>query len=201
MTFHRPDEHIYMDDGVSGAAFVKRPGFLRLMNALKPRPPFHVLVMSEESRLGREAIQVAYACKQIVDASVLVFFYLTNQERPLDSATDKMLLALTNFASEFEREKASQRTHDAMMCKAKSLYVTGNKIYGYNNQPVYGTDRNSDGTLRRQHVVRKINPGQSQIVAQIFEHYAAGSGLAAIAQTLSGVYAGRPGKVCLAPYR
>jgi DNA invertase Pin-like site-specific DNA recombinase len=29
------------------------PGFLRLMNALKPRPPFQVLVMSEDSRLGR----------------------------------------------------------------------------------------------------------------------------------------------------
>ncbi len=94
-----------MDDGVSGAEFVKRPGFLRLMNALKPRPPFHVLVMSEESRLGREAIQVGYAFKQIVDAGIRVFFYLTNQERTLDSATDKMLLALTNFASEFEREK------------------------------------------------------------------------------------------------
>lgn len=179
------DEHIYMDDGVSGAEFVKRPGFLRLMNALKPRPPFHVLVMSEESRLGREAIQVGYAFKQIVDAGVRVFFYLTNQERTLDSATDKMMLALTNFASEFEREKASQRTHDAMMRKAKSLYVTGNKIYGYDNQPVYGTDRNSDGTLRRQHVVRKINPEQSRIVAQIFEHYAAGCGLAAIAKTLN----------------
>ncbi len=31
-------EHVYSDDGVSGAEFVKRPGFLRLMNALKPRP-------------------------------------------------------------------------------------------------------------------------------------------------------------------
>jgi site-specific DNA recombinase len=44
---------VYSDDGISGAEFVKRPGFLRLMNALKPRPPFQVLVMSEESRLGR----------------------------------------------------------------------------------------------------------------------------------------------------
>jgi DNA invertase Pin-like site-specific DNA recombinase len=33
------DEHVYADDGISGAEFVKRPGFLRLMNALKPRPP------------------------------------------------------------------------------------------------------------------------------------------------------------------
>jgi hypothetical protein len=27
------------------------------MNALKPRAPFQVLIMSEESRLGREAIE------------------------------------------------------------------------------------------------------------------------------------------------
>ncbi|MBS0164746.1 MAG: recombinase family protein [Nitrospira sp.] len=179
------DGHVYVDDGVSGAEFVKRPGFLRLMNALKPHPPFQILVMSEESRLGREAIQVGYAFQQIVDAGVRIFFYLTNQERKLDSATDKMMLALTNFASEFEREKASQRTHDAMLRKAKSLYVTGNKIYGYDNLPVYGTDRNADGSLRRQHVVRKINPEQSRIVVQIFERYASGFGLAAIAKVLN----------------
>ena len=57
------DAHVYVDDGISGAEFLKRPGFLRLMNALKPRPQFQVLVMSEESRLGREAIETAYALK------------------------------------------------------------------------------------------------------------------------------------------
>ena len=31
------------------------------MNSVKPRAPFQVLVMSEESRLGREAIETAYA--------------------------------------------------------------------------------------------------------------------------------------------
>ena len=40
--------HIYCDDGISGAEFANRPGFLRLMNALKPTPGFHVLIMSEE---------------------------------------------------------------------------------------------------------------------------------------------------------
>jgi DNA invertase Pin-like site-specific DNA recombinase len=34
------DGHVYVDDGISGAEFERRPGFLRLMNALKPRPPF-----------------------------------------------------------------------------------------------------------------------------------------------------------------
>src|SRR4029079_12562870 len=70
------DEHVYVDDGISGAEFANRPGFLRLMNALKPRPPFQVLIMSEESRLGREAIETAYALKQLVTAGVRVFFHL-----------------------------------------------------------------------------------------------------------------------------
>jgi DNA invertase Pin-like site-specific DNA recombinase len=79
------DDHVYIDDGISGAEFANRPGFLRLMSALKPRPPFQVLVMSEESRLGREAIETAYALKQIVTAGVRVFFYLEDRERTLDS--------------------------------------------------------------------------------------------------------------------
>src|SRR5690349_4561842 len=75
------DEHVYVDDGVSGAEFNARPGFLRLMNALRPSPRFQVLVMSEESRLGREAIETAYALKQIMQAGVRVWFYLEDRER------------------------------------------------------------------------------------------------------------------------
>ena len=43
------DEHIYSDDGISGAEFATRPGFVRLMTALKPKLLFDALVMSEES--------------------------------------------------------------------------------------------------------------------------------------------------------
>jgi DNA invertase Pin-like site-specific DNA recombinase len=32
------DEHVYIDDGISGAEFDNRPGFMRLMAALRPRP-------------------------------------------------------------------------------------------------------------------------------------------------------------------
>src|SRR5882672_5372329 len=49
------EDHVYVDDGVSGAEFDgRRPGLAALLNVLTPRPPFHVLVMPEESRLGRE---------------------------------------------------------------------------------------------------------------------------------------------------
>src|SRR5215471_3748029 len=160
-----PDAHIYVDDGISGAEFVKRPGFLRLMNALKPKPPFQILIMSEESRLGREQIETAYALKQIMDAGVRVFFYLEDRERTLDNALDKVMLSLTNFASEMEREKARQRTYDAMLRKAKSLHVTGGKVYGYDNSEILGPD----GT--RASVARRINEEQAAVVRRIFELY------------------------------
>jgi hypothetical protein len=42
--------------------------------------------MSEENRLGREAIETAYALKQLVTAGVGVFFYLEDRERTNSSA-------------------------------------------------------------------------------------------------------------------
>jgi DNA invertase Pin-like site-specific DNA recombinase len=77
----RVDEaSVFVDDGISGAEFANRPGFLRLMNALKPRPPFQALIMSEVSRLGREQIETAYALKQLSVAGVRCFSYLEDRE-------------------------------------------------------------------------------------------------------------------------
>ena len=102
--------------------------------------------MSEESRLGREAIETAYALKQLVQAGVRVFFYLEDRERTLDSPTDKIMLSLTAFADELEREKARQRTYDAMLRKARAGHVTGGRVFGYDNVEVLGRRRASGRT-------------------------------------------------------
>jgi site-specific DNA recombinase len=142
------DAHVYADDGVSGAEFGdRRPGLARLLNALKPRPPFQILVMSEESRLGRESIEVAYALKTFAQAGVRVFLYLEDRERTIDSPTEKLLMNVAAFADELERERARQRTYDAMARKARALHVTGGRTYGYDNVDVAGADG------RRLHVV------------------------------------------------
>ena len=171
---------IYVDDGISGAEFLKRPAFLRLMNSLKPRPTFQVLIMSEESRLGREQIETAYALKQILDAGVRVFFYLEDRERTLENALDKVMLSITNFGAEMEREKAKQRTYDAMLRKAKAGHVTGGKVYGYDNKEMLAPDG------RRLHVLRIINSSQAAVVRRVFEMYASRMGISRIAKTLNG---------------
>jgi site-specific DNA recombinase len=180
------DEHIYVDDGISGAEFENRPGFLRLMNALKPRPPFTALVMSEESRLGREAIATAYALKQLVTAGVRVFFYLEDRERTLDNPTDKIMLSLTAFADELEREKARQRVTDAMIRKARSGHCCGGRVFGYDNVEVL------DASGKRSHVERAVNPTEAAIVRRIFALCAAGTGYTRIAKLLNAEHALAP---------
>ncbi|MCZ6918505.1 MAG: recombinase family protein, partial [Gemmatimonadetes bacterium] len=168
------DEHVYVDDGISGAEFENRPGFVRLMAALRPRPPFDVLVMSEESRLGREMIATAYALKQLVTAGVRVFFYMEDRERTLDSPTDKVLLAVNAYAGELEREMARHRSRDAARQRATHGYVTGGRCFGYRNR------RTEAG-----HVVRDIEPDEAETVRRIFRLCAQGKGRRRIAQVLN----------------
>ncbi len=149
------------------------------MNALKPRAPFQVLVMSEESRLGRESIEVSYALKQLVQAGVRVFLYLEDRERTLDSPIEKVMLSLATFADELEREKARQRTYDAMLRKAKAGHVTGGGCFGYRNVEIVGADG------RRSHVAREIEPIEAEIVRTIFRLSAEGYGVKGIAKRLN----------------
>jgi len=103
---------VFSDSNVSGAEFANRPGFLRLMNALKPKPPFQRLIMSEESRLGREQVETSFALKQIVQAGVEVWLYLEDRQRTLDSPTDKIMAALAGFGDDWSggRPASGRRT-------------------------------------------------------------------------------------------
>jgi hypothetical protein len=99
---------------------------------------------------------------------------------------DKMMASLTNFGAELERERISQRTHDAMLRKAKALYVTGCKVFGYDNVDVYGEERGADGERKRLHVVCRINDQEAAVVRTIYERYAQGiGGLRTIAKELN----------------
>ena len=175
------DAHVFVDDGIGGAEFAARPGYVRLLNALKPRAPFGVLIVSELSRLGREQLETGYAAKQLSQAGVRIFSYFKDGEIALDSATDKFLLSAVNFAAEVEREKAQERSRDAARQRATHGYVTGGKCFGYRNM-----------RLGTGHVIREIEPTEADTVRRIFALCAEGKGLRRIAQFLNAEGAPTP---------
>ena len=169
-------EHIYVDDNVSGAVF-DRPGLIRLIDTLTPSPPYQALVVSEVSRLGREILETGFILKQLSVAGVKTFCYLRDEELRMDDPTQKILLSISNYASEIERVQARQRTHDAMTQIAKAGHVTGGRVFGYDNREVYGPDS------KRLHVERVINEAEAEVVREIYTLYAAGKGFTKIAKT------------------
>ncbi len=173
------DRYVYSDTDISGAEFERRPGYMQLMSTLKPEPPFQALIVSEESRIGREAIETAYALKQLITAGVRVFLYMEDRERTIDTPTEKILLAVSAYGDEIERERARDRTWDALLHKAKAGHVTGGRVFGYDNQEVCGPDG------RRLYVKRVINPTEAEIVLTIFSLYAEGKGFRKIAKVLN----------------
>jgi site-specific DNA recombinase len=119
--------------------------------------------------------------RTITDAGVRVFTYLRDRECVLDSATDKVMLALTNFGAELEREKASQRVHDAHASRARRGVVAGGAVFGYANV------RNGDGFVHRV-----IVPDEAAVIRRIFESAASGVGYARIAKMLNEEHAPAP---------
>jgi hypothetical protein len=110
--------------------------------------------------------------KHLNTAGVRVFAYLTDAEIRLDSPIDALIVQVQAFGAAIERQKAGQRTYDALVRKAKSGHVTGGQCFGYDNVPVNG------------HVERRINEKEAAVVRRIFELCAAGHGQIAIAHRL-----------------
>ena len=71
------------------------------------------------------------------------------------------------------RRQIARWTFDAMERKARSGYVTGGVLFGYDNLRVGG------------HVERRINPAEANVVRQMFQLAAAGEGYKTIAKRLN----------------
>ena len=172
-----------MDDGISGAEFKKRPGFQRLM-AMLPRPPFQVLIVSEQKSIGREASETGYVIKQLAQAGVEIFEYGQGQSLTPKGWLDKAMSAFRSAADEAHREDTSRRVHEAHLHKVQKGYCVGGRVFGYRNVDKFqGVD--AHGRPLRSHVERVIERAEAEVVRRIFTLYASGLGLKAIARRLT----------------
>ncbi|HEX7044496.1 MAG TPA: recombinase family protein [Burkholderiales bacterium] len=179
------EAHVFVDDGVSGAEYTRRPGLVRLLTAVERRPrPFDVLVASEQSRIGRDMVRNSKAIDEIRSAGVRIFYYLNDSEEKFDTPEQRLMSTLSGFAAEMERAKNAERTRDALTRKAEKGHSAGGRCYGYDLVPVYGA--NAQGERVREYTDFKINEEQAEIVRGIFRAYADGNGYGAIAKALNG---------------
>ena len=177
------EDHIYTDDDISGAEFQNRPSFHRLLNNLKE---FDCLVMSESARFGRDMIRTAYYLSDILDSDTKIFYYMTDEEEKADTPERKLMITVKSYASEVERQKASQRARDALERKARKGYNTGGRVFGYDNVQVFSNQVDEKGKPFKSYTDYKINEVEAKVVNGMFGMYSDGYGSTIITKTLNG---------------
>jgi site-specific DNA recombinase len=166
------EQHIFIDDGISGTEFKKRPAFMRMMHALTPKAPFRVLIVSEQKSIGREMSETSYVIKQLTQAGVEIFEYVHGRSLTPTTPTAKLLSSVQGFSDEDHAVKTSERVHESHTRSAKAGHVTGGRVFGYTNRDVFsGVDLH--GRPLRSHVER------------VFVLFDAGEGLKRIAKLLT----------------
>lgn len=170
-------QQVYVDDAISRAEYKKRPALYSMLNAAE-RGEFEVIVMRDVDRLGGDTNRNGVILSDLFDRGIRVDEYLTKNTVKLDNAISKFLSMAKNFAAEIEREKTSQRTHEALHSRAAKGYNVGGRVFGWNNRKVHEGDRH----VRTEY---EVNEEQAAVVREIFELFAAGHGNRSIAKLLN----------------
>lgn len=178
------EQMVFIDDDHSRAEFKKRPALIQMLNAAKDGR-FDVVVVRDDSRLGGDTYRTGMVIQDLIDNGTQLVYYYTDEHVQLASAVDKFLIAARNFASELEREKISQRTHEHLLNKAKQGRPAGGIAFGYQIA--------EDERGFREY---QIKENEAAVVRRMFEMYAKGMGFRSIASTLNreGVKSPRAGK-------
>lgn len=180
--FSVADEHIYVDDGVSGAAaLAKLRSKGRLLADIDAGPKFTALIMQARDRFSRRDGDEAFGEMKAIDrAGVTIWFYGDNTKFEHGSFASNTLGFLNSeFVAEWRRAIAA-KTAEAMLRKARQGHVTGGRVFGY------------DIAHEALHKVRRVNAAEAAVVLRIYELYAAGAGLAGIAHRLNADAAPSP---------
>ena len=159
---------VFTDDGISGAEFRTRAGLNRLLETVKGTHKLNVLIVSEQSRLGRDTIRTLALIQALRDADVRIFSYLEDKEISVDDEMAEIEQFMKSWAGASERRKASQRVRDKMRQLAEQGRSTGGRLYGYE-------------TKGGQRVVK---PSEAEVVRRIFNRRAEGAGYFKIAREL-----------------
>ena len=158
------DRHVYTDDAVSGAEFEKRRGLMSLLHDLEatPRPGVDVLIVSEDSRLGRfrDSRQLGALTLRINKAGVKVYGYLDDKE-----IGEGIESTFKGLAASEERRRASQRTKDGMDRVHELGRHAGGKLYGYKHVKTGRVFQTRNGI--REETKRVINPQEAKVVLMV----------------------------------
>src|SRR5713101_3764139 len=101
-------EAVWADDAMSGV-IEQRPGLSALLSAIEsPASPIDVLIVSEQSRIGRDTFFTLNTIKRIEEADVAIHAYLDDRPITLADSKGEIEQFIAAWSGSDERTKAVQ---------------------------------------------------------------------------------------------
>ncbi|HEY2466762.1 MAG TPA: recombinase family protein [Terracidiphilus sp.] len=167
------EEHVYVDEALSGVG-ADRPGLGRLLDAaLSPNRPFDVILLDDSSRLARNTKDALGIFERLNFAGIR----LIAVSQGIDSENEQahVLMTVHGMVDSLYVKELAKKTHRGLEGLMLRGQHTGGRCFGYDSVPV-------PGTTGKQLV---INEGEAAVVRRIFEMSADGQSLKTIAKTLN----------------
>lgn len=167
-------EHI--DEGKSGDDFHSRAALRRMMASVKPGD---VVICVDQSRLGRDAIEVTLVVRDLVrDGGCRLYYSRSGQQVQFTNAIDQAMTFIQGTGHQMELESIRARTREALRARVRAGRVAGGRCYGYK------LERRNDES-GRPYTTAIVDEEQAKIVRRIFREYLYHKGLKAIASKLN----------------
>jgi site-specific DNA recombinase len=168
------NDSIYTDEALSGTRS-DRPAYQQLMKAVKSSScPFDAILFEDTSRLWRDQEEQAHALKQLRFANIHL---LGCDGTDSTSRSANILLGFKGIMNEEYIRELTDRTRRGLQGAALEGTHTGGRCFGYQNVTLP-----HNGNSKRRPSKLVVDPEQAEIVKRIFQMYADGFSLKAIAK-------------------
>ncbi|MDU2239745.1 MAG: recombinase family protein [Paenibacillus sp.] len=166
----------YVDRGVSGKSIEGRYELQKLLRDAK-QGLFDEVLVWKINRISRRTIDLLKIVEELGQQRITFRSFSENFET--ETAMGKFALQMLGAVGELERNTIVDNVRMGMKQRARSGQWNGGKVLGYrSSQAVRGQRHRKDSTL-------EIVPEEAAIVRKIFELYASGKGLKAIANQIN----------------
>ncbi|MCF6139086.1 recombinase family protein [Pseudalkalibacillus berkeleyi] len=156
----------YVDKGISGKDIKGRPAMQRLISDVD-KDKFQAVLVWKISRLSRNMLDTLVLLDKFEEYDVKFISYSENFDT--SNPIGKLVVQLMASIAEMERNTLSENVKLGMTQRAKEGSWNGGVVFGYDS-------------IKKELV---INPKEAEVVRMIFNLYAEGKGLKAIANHLN----------------
>jgi site-specific DNA recombinase len=165
------DNQVYTDEEISGAT-LDRSGLRALLADAESKPrSFDVLLLEDASRLSRKQSDILNLCERLTFAGVKIHFV----SQGIDSGDEKfqLLLLARGMIDQLFLADTAKRVRRGLEGLIRRGLHTGGRCYGYRSR------KDADGARL------EIHEAEAEAVRRIFQMYADGLSLKAVAKRLN----------------